>query len=588
MRVIKPVLRWAMALSTVLGLVSISMLLTNPGPVRAAAPTPLPTPAGPDRYTTMKVDITLYEWWLAAWADKQVRCSFFVDHTGLPTDNDIFSACGQDLLNEWKSHSAPCAETDISACPGLYFIPISSKPSTREITVKLPPPKVWISVEGCVPDPDGWCTQQPKLVLTGEEPLPSESITAINGLAGSDPFTCSKDRCEFKLDETKSDGLRLSFWAYSTHGDSSQVFDALLRVIKQGAEGERLTPRWYVDVLSSQWTGAPVASCAAVWESFPPPEGLPQWLTTPASSADLNSDIPYNYLSANLIKQGVVDATSCPDGGLLPDGSANACGLEVAAPAVSEWQNRFDKLIFSVSQESQVPAQLLKNLFSHESQFWPGVFQNGKDVGLGQLTEDGADTALLWNPSFYNQFCPLVLDQSLCESQGYANLKPKYQDMLRGALVGSVDARCADCPLGLDLSRADFSVGVFAHTLLANCEQSGKIVQDVTAKKPGVVVSYETMWRFTLVNYNAGAGCLYEAVKQAYQPSAKIPLDWAGVSGALALDQACSGAINYVDRISQSVGGTPNPELTTTPTATPTATSTQQPNVTVTVTPAGG
>jgi hypothetical protein len=209
-------------------------------------------------------------------------------------------------------------------------------------------------------------------------------------------------------------------------------------------------------------------------------------------------------------------------------------------------------------------------------------------VGLGQLTEDGADTALLWNPSFYNQFCPLVLDKSLCEATGYANLKTKYQDMLRGALVGSVDARCADCPLGLDLSRADFSVGVFAHTLLANCEQAGKIVQDITAKKPGVVVSYETMWRFTLVNYNAGAGCLYEAVKPAYQPSAEIPLDWAGVSGALALDQACSGAINYVDRISQSVGGAPNPELTTTPTATPTPTTTQEPNVTVTSTPAGG
>lgn len=579
-----------MALSIVLGLVFLSTLLTNPGPVRAAAPTPLPTPLGPDRYTTMTVDITLYEWWLTAWSNNEVRCSFYVDHEGLPNGNDVASACGKDLYNEWKYNSWPCAEKDITACRGLYFIPISSKPSTRQITVKLPPPKVWVSVEGCAPGPDNWCTQQPILVLTGEEPLPNESITAIDGFAGGDPFTCAKDRCEFKLDETKPEGLRLNFWAYSTHGDSSQVFDALLRVIKEGGTGERLTPRWYVDVISSQWTGAPIASCSATWESFPPPEGLPAWLTTPATSEDLNSDVPYEYLAANLIRQGVVDASACPDGGLTTDGAANACGLETAAPAVSEWQNRFDKLIFSVAQESKVPAQLLKNLFSHESQFWPGVFGDGKDVGLGQLTEDGADTALLWNPSFYHQFCPLVLDKITCETKIYSKaiegdqyhpeLSEQERAILRGALVSSVDARCADCPLGLDLSRADFSVGVFAHTLLANCEQAGKVVQELTGKQPGLVVSYETMWRFTLVNYNAGVGCLYDAVKQAYQPAAEVPLSWDGVSAALGLAEAeaCSGAIKYVDNISQgSESATPTPTPTVTPTMTPTVTPTATP-----------
>lgn len=565
MSTFRSITKWAMAFSIVLGLVIIFALLTSAGSVRAAAPVPLPTPAGPDRYTTMTVDITLYEWWLTAWSNNEVRCSFYVDHEGLPNDNDIATACGTDLLNEWKYNSWPCSEKDIKACRGLYFIPISSKPSTREITVKLPPPKVWVSVEGCVPDPDGWCTQQPTLVLTGEEPLPNESIIAIDGLAGSDPFTCEKDRCEFKLDDTNSKPLNLSFWAYSSHGDSSQVFDALLRVIKEGGkEGERLTPRWFVNVLSTQWTGEAPASCAAAWKSFLPPDGLPSWLTTPSSSAELNSDIPYNYLAANLIKQGVVNAKDCPEGGLNADGSANACGLDTAAPAVSEWQNRFDKLIFSIAQESKVPAQLLKNLFSHESQFWPGVFRDGKDVGLGQLTEDGADTALLWNPSFYSQFCPLVLDKNLCEGTGYANLNPKHQDMLRGALVGSVDARCTDCPLGLDLSRADFSVAVFAHTLLANCEQAGKIVLDATGKQPGEIVSYETMWRFTLVNYNAGSGCLSEAVNESYQLGGAVPLSWQGVSAAL--DEACSGAVNYVNVISEGAEPMPlNPETTPTP-----------------------
>ncbi|HEY3313350.1 MAG TPA: hypothetical protein VGK00_17040 [Anaerolineales bacterium] len=537
--------------------------MTNPNPAFAAAPTPMPLPPGPDRYTSMTVDITMYKWWLAAWRDNNVYCSFYVDYGGLPSENDIVSACGQDLFDNWKAYSKPCEETDSRNCPGYYFIQISSKPAKRDITIKLPPPEVKVSLEGCEPDSSGWCTQQPSLVLTGDEPLPNESIKAISGMAGTDPFTCKGKTCTFKLSETKPTGVRLTFWAYSTYGDSSKVFDALLRVINDGAQGTRLTPRWYVDVISSQWVGAPIASCAAAWESFLPTDGLPQWLSTPPSSEALKSNIPYDYLAANLITQGVTDASACPDRGLMPDGSANACGLKAAAPDVKEWQNRFDKLIYKVAGEVDVPAQLLKNLFSRESQFWPGVFRNGKDVGLGQMTEGGADTTLLWNPSFYEQFCPLVLNETVCKAKGFSNLRANQQALLRGALVGSVDARCADCPLGLDLSRADFSVGIFAHTLLANCEQAGKIVQNVTNSMPGEKVDYETLWRFTLVNYNAGSGCLADAVTQAYDPLAQVPLSWEGV--AAALDAGCPGAASYVEDVSRD-----SEAVQTTPTPTPT------------------
>jgi len=466
------------------------------------------------------------------------------------------------LYDRWLADSKPCVDDDSSACSGYYFIPVSSKPAKRDITVKLPPPDVHISLEGCVPDKTGWCTEQPNLVLTAEEPLPNESITSISGYAGSDSFTCEGNICIFKLSDTKPAGVRLKFWAYSTYGDSSKVFDALLRVLNDGGAGNRLTPRWYVDVISSQWTGEPVASCAAAWESFPPTDGLPQWLTTPETSEELKSNIPYDYLAANLITQGVSDASSCPGRGLNSDGSANACGLQAAENDVLEWQNRFDQLIFQTAQDGDVPAQLLKNLFSRESQFWPGVFRDGKDVGLGQMTEGGADTALLWNPSFYEQFCPLVLDARLCKAKGFAQLKVSHQSLLRGALVKSVDARCDDCPLGLDLSRADFSVSVFAHTLLANCEQAGKIVQNVTDDMPGRSVDYETLWRFTLVNYNAGSGCLADALTQVYDPNAEVPLGWDAVASALEL--TCPGSARYVEDVSkdfEQFQPTPTPEL---------------------------
>ena len=91
---------------------------------------------------------------------------------------------------------------------------------------------------------------------------------------------------------------------------------------------------WYVDVLSSQWVGVPVASCVQAWQVLPPVGGPPTWLSTPTQSEQLGTEIPYNYLAANLIKSKVVDASFCIDNGLLPDGGANNCGMEAARSAV--------------------------------------------------------------------------------------------------------------------------------------------------------------------------------------------------------------------------------------------------------------
>jgi hypothetical protein len=279
---------------------------------------------------------------------------------------------------------------------------------------------------------------------------------------------------------------------------------------------------------------------------FPPVGGPPKWLTTPNQSEELSSDIPYTYLAANLILQGAVDASSCSDGGLDANGGVNQCGLEKSRSTVNEWQNQFDELILSTALETGVPARLLKNLFARESQFWPGIYRVEGDVGLGQLTENGADTTLFWNRSFYNQFCPLILEDGLCGA-GYMHLDDEQQALLRSALVGSVNAICDDCPLGLDLTQADFSVGVFAHTMIANCEQTGQVMRNYTDQSPGDVASYEDLWKFTLVNYNAGGGCLAEGITHAQ--GLGLELNWENVSPLLT--GACSGAIDYVNDISK-------------------------------------
>jgi hypothetical protein len=277
--------------------------------------------------------------------------------------------------------------------------------------------------------------------------------------------------------------------------------------------------------------------------------GPPGWLATPNHISGLSSSIPYNYLAANLIRQGVVDVSSCPSGGLLPDDNgASECGLEAAREAVNAWQNRFDSLIIEVANETGVPAQMLKNLFARESQFWPGTALPGGDTGLGQITDQGADTTFLWNPLFYNSFCPLVLSDEACGA-GYLNLEQDQQEMLRFALVNSVNATCADCPLGIDIARANYSVTVFAHTLMANCQQASQVVWNYSEKKmPGQLdITYEDMWKFTLVNYNAGGGCLAEALQQAH--ASGEDLTWELVSPHLA--PACRAAIGYVEDISR-------------------------------------
>jgi hypothetical protein len=110
-----------------------------------------------------------------------------------------------------------------------------------------------------------------------------------------------------------------------------------------------------------------------------------------------------------------------------------------------------------------------------------------------------------------------------------------------------VDAFCADCPLGIDLARAENSVGIFAETLLANCAQAGMLIRNTFSTPPGEQASYEDLWRLTLVNYNAGPGCLTLAIQETSRLGES--LDWPSLSSHLT--PACQGAVGYVDQISQ-------------------------------------
>lgn len=506
--------------------------------------------AGPKRSRRILVNYTAFDWWLTQWTDNGVICTIGVDHEGQPSTQEIFTSCGKDLAAEW-SKTGPCSirsdEPSGSSCTGLYVHLAGTSQRQKVIEVDLPAPQVWISLSGCPSgSPAGFCPAIPSLLFTGVEPLPNERILDVLATRAEDMWDCDGNTCLVPLSPTSAEGDEFTFWAESSQGDASQTYTARVRVVPSDARDSRDGRGWFVDVLSTQWhSGQPVA-CAQVWDSLPPPGGPPEWLFTPDSSAGLASAEPYAFLAGRLIAAGAIDVHDCSSGGLLPEGTPDGCGMEKARPMVNAWQDRFDAQILAAAHKTGIPAVLLKRVFAQESQFWPGTLGEAQEFGLGRITDEGADTTLLWNKPFFDEFCPLVLEASSCV-WGYAQLNETHRAMLRGALLLRTKSECSTCDLGVDLSRANSSVEVFAQALLAHCEQIGRMVYNTTHRTPGRVASYEDLWRFTLANYNAGPGCLSTALNRAWLRSPG--LDWRRVTDQL--PASCAGGINYVDRVTQ-------------------------------------
>lgn len=502
------------------------------------------------RQTTIVTEETLYEWWLLRWTDNILVCQIFVDREGPPTPEEVIDECGLDIYQQWFK-TPPCEEAAIGKpttyCPGLYAYFAGFKPGKVTSVVDLPKPSVWLDISGCdLRSPENFCPQQPNLRFTAEEPLPEHEIQKINVVIDQVQVSCQGDTCEVPVRSTTLGGAEIEFWADSSFGDSSERYSARVRVIESGVPTNPGLDGWYVDVLSSQWLGGPVESCSVIWESFPPPGLPPNWLSTPSQEVLLASVEPYQYLAGRLISQGLIDSSECTNNGLLINGYADACGLSVARPLVDQWQNQFDNRILEVAKETHLPAQVMKNIFAQESQFWPGIFRIPQEYGLGQITDMGADTILLWNKPFFESFCPLILSDITCQ-QGYLGLEKEEQALLRGALAVEANADCPDCPSGVDLIHTDLSVMLFAQGIKANCDQVGQTIYNATQRIPGSVSSYEDLWRFTIANYNAGPGCLAFAIFSTW--GLREPLDWAHVSSHLT--PACQGVIAYVDSVTR-------------------------------------
>ena len=254
---------------------------------------------------------------------------------------------------------------------------------TRTITVALDSPPVWISLSGCsYAQGFSFCIGTPQLLFTGEETLPNHQITRITVQMDGTQQSCEGSTCTIPLDPTDENGTTITFWGDSSFGDSTPQYSAIVRVMPVDGYQDGYS----IDVISEMWLGKNPPSCSDIWQVLPDPDEENAWLETPQDASDLQRSVSLYYLAASLIRNGLVDASACENGGLETDYTANECGLSMASPQVEYWQNRFDQEILQVARADGVPARLLKNLFIRESQLWPGIYHDVREVGLGQLT----------------------------------------------------------------------------------------------------------------------------------------------------------------------------------------------------------
>jgi hypothetical protein len=304
----------------------------------------------------------------------------------------------------------------------------------------------------------------------------------------------------------------------------------------------------FMSVIGIGWITLPVqadsgGTCQAAYGL--PPSSIPDWLMPAEQNKDLTTTNRYDFLSKKLLSAGLVDGSTCPGYGLNPDGSANGCGLELTSDQVNNWQNQFNLAILADSQTNDVPPKVVKAVIAVESQFWPAGNRSKGEVGMGQMTENGADLVLRWRPGYYQSICRQTFGEKGCDS-AYPFLDASTQRLLQGMVLKEIDATNVNSPGGIDLNKANQAINVLTETLNASCLQSTRIIEIATGKSPAAIMSYEDYWRFVLANYHAGVGCMYQALRKTGNPN-----NWNSIAGNFS--SGCASGAEYIRRIEEQI-----------------------------------
>ncbi len=263
------------------------------------------------------------------------------------------------------------------------------------------------------------------------------------------------------------------------------------------------------------------------------------WTYVPETSDQLYTEEKYFFLAGQMIEQGVVDAGTCPSGGLMSNGYANACGMDVAMPMVIIVQNLMNEPILQAYDDVGVPPVVLKQLISTESQFWPSQYDI-YHYGFGHLTNVGIRNALQWNPDLYNKVCPAGAGGNCLTNFSIAD-----------QILASLVTTCDTCEYGIDIQSANRSVDILAESLLGYCYQTEQLVYNATGWYSGYAVDYATIWKLTLMDWNAGSQCVYNTLASTFKYT-NGPMRWSDISAHVSGDM-CIRGLQYANTITAKV-----------------------------------
>jgi len=410
------------------------------------------------------------------------------------------------------------SNNQINATPTPTNIPDSKSSETQAASIESS------RLDAFIQAPPG-IVDQPYVILSAVELVPSSTSIEIRGSISDRIFLCESTPCTIPVPQSD----RINFTAYSSSGYASEEITASVTVT--------LTDGGYSVIISSinRYTTF-LDSCGATWR-LNPNDPTPLWAEFSQFPYELNTERTLHYLATKLIISGIVDASSCPSGGLNNDLSwPTACGLEQAKDTLTEWQNQYDSYIWTASKDVGIPPKILKTLIQVESQFWPANQRFYVDeYGLGQITQLGVDILLRQDNTLFQSFCPTVLNN--CNTF-YSNLSSTQQAMVRGALLSSLDATCPTCEHGFDFTKAGQSIYYIARLLDSKCQQNRAIMNTFGSFSE---TEYEDYWKFTLFSYHSGTSCFYSAAKETKK--ANEPMTWEYLSE----HTACIDGKGYVD-----------------------------------------
>lgn len=265
------------------------------------------------------------------------------------------------------------------------------------------------------------------------------------------------------------------------------------------------------------------------------PTGDLHWVYVPESADELYTEEKYYYLAGQLIANKAVDASACPSGGLMFNGYANACGMSLAMPTVIVVQNLLNEPILNAYEDVGVPPVLLKQLIRYESQFWPSI-DSDTHFGYGHITNIGIRNALQWNQDLYAKLCPASAGETCASNYSFADL-----------VLASLVATCDTCDYGIDLQKAERSVDILAEVLLGYCFQTAQLVYNATGWHSSLAVNYATIWKLTLMDYNAGSQCVYNTLASTFKYT-NGPMNWSDISAHVSGGQ-CIRGLAYANQI---------------------------------------